>query len=397
MFRSNKNSDHDNVKKIKAEKMKKVTKDPYVSRVLREIAAQTVFGEIDEDTIYFSNYDLTVKAYVKEPEKVNGNLYISEMIFIVSHEYFDQPIEESLVGIGIDQDQTLASGATSFVECILEAIFNTFEAGDEAQIRNQIMGNMHIYKRVSTYDTFYMGTPEPNSKDMWKIVKEDIPMYLGTKKAYWLKLFASVSGGSIKCEARINNIVYPQLTSKLVKYAESWKNKQQFHSEKQFFLFIQEKNTFVPCDITRERVFDLTFKAIELFKQVNNEDTRNKAVNTIRMLAKDDILALEMCTFLPEIYAQKVMDLKEGDGIVAIVGEKHIPLMRSQLRTYGYIEDAVQRYIFHKKPSKEDNMKIMALSSKMQAIAEAVENGSKLQDLAFPETYFYAGEDYEVR
>lgn len=381
---------------IKKEKMAKTTDDPYVSRVLREIAARTVFGEIDGNKIYFSNYKLTVQAFIKKPEPM-GSMFFCEMLFSVTHEYFDQPMEEGLAGVGINEEAALTAGAQMFVDGILEAVFDAFDADGESQIRNQIMGNMHVFRRTSTHETLCVGAAEPNMKDLWGIVKESIPLYLGTKRAYWLKLFASVSDGKYNCEARLNNIVYPELTQKLYKYVKGWRNKEQFHSEKQFFLFIQEDATYTPCNITREQVFDLTFKAIEIFKQVTDGDTRNKAVNTVRMLAKDENLAFDICTFLPEIYTQKLVNLKESDGIIAVKGEQQIPLVKSQLRVYTYIEDAVSRYIYHKKPTTEECMKIMALSSKMQAISEAVKNGGKIEDLLFPPMMFMINDDYEIR
>ena len=381
-----------------SDKSKKKNKDINVQQVVKEIAAQYDNTEIDENsTIIFHDYnDMAVAVYAKKPEKVN-NVYISEMIFAISHDYFDEPIIENLAGIGIDPESALMSGAHMLVDGMLGSVISGLNADDSSRIMTQIMGQMHIFRRASEYSTLGAGVSEPNMDDMFSLIEDEIPHYLGTKKAYWLELFASVSKGEYICEARLNNIVYPELTQILYKYAKSWKTKDDFHSEKQTFLFVQEEATYMPCDITKERVANLVLQSIELFKQVHDADTRNRALNTVKMLAKDDTLAFEMCVFLPEIYTQKVLSLKESDGLVAVKGEKKYPICKSQLRTYGYIEDIVEKYLHKNHPTKEDNMKIMALSSKMKSVTEAVQNGAKLEDLIIPPMAFFIDDNYEVR
>ena len=367
---------------------------PYVSRVLQEIQNQTTGGKIDKNAVIFPEYsNMAVAVAVKAPEKING-MYMSEMIFAISHDYFDEPIIENLAGIGIDEENSLTAGASMFVDGMLESVFKGLDADSSVQIKSQIMGRFHIFRRVPEYSTMFSGKSEPNMQDMFSLVEDVLPHYLGTKKAYWLKLFASVSKGNLVCEARLNNIVYPELTQILYKYAKSWANKEDFHSEKQTFLFIQEDNTYIPCDITKERVAQLTLQSIELFKQVHDDTTRTQAVNTVKMLAKDETLALEMCTFLPEIYTQKVLGLQESDGLVAIKGEQKYPLCKSQIRTYGYIEDIVEKYLHKEKPSKEDNFRIMALSSKAQSITKAVQDGAKIEDIVIPPMAFFVPDSY---
>lgn len=395
MFKSKDKANDKTSNNIKEKKAVK-TADENTLRVLKEIIARTVFGSIEGDVIKFSNYDITVKAIVREPENI-GRMFYTDMIFVVNHKFFDQPIEEIVPGVGIDRETALAAGAQIFVDSTLEAVFSAFDADDSAQIRTHIMGELHSFKRAASHETIFIGESEPNTIDMWQIVKEDIPYYMGTKKAYWLSLYTSSSNGKITAEAKLNNIVYQGLTQQLYKYAKGWKNKNGFHSERQFFLFIQDDATYMPCDVTREQVFELTFKGLELLKQVHDVKTRDMAVNTIKMLAKDKNLAWEMCTFLPEIYAQKLFKLKEPDNIVAVMGGKQIPLTKAQLRVYGYIDEAVAKYMFHIKPSKEDSMRIAALSSKMQSITEVMEKGDKVEDMILPPAVFMVSEDYVIR
>lgn len=374
------------------------TIDKNVKTVIDQVLSSTVFGSAKGDEITYDNFELKVQAVAKEPEQ-NGQMYMVDIGFLVSHPFFDEPIVENVVGIGHTPDEALATGASSFVDGTLEAIFRSLECKGEngTTIETKLMGKRHVFRKPATHQSQYAGCENTNMQDLWKLIYDIVPMYLGTKKAYWIKLFTACSNNTPTCEITINGIEYRQLTQRLFKYVKTWSDRINFHSEKQFFLLIQDDETYTECDITKERVVDLTLKSIALLKQIEDDDTRTKAVNTIKMLAKDNNLALEMCTFLPEIYTQKVLDIDESDALMAVKGEEKIPLMKSQLRTYGYIEDTVKKYLFFEKPSNEDNLKIMCLSTKMQAVHKAVSDGLKLEDIVLPPTCFFVNEDYEVK
>ena len=396
MFNKNK-SEISEKEVVKEKTAPKLTDDENVAAVIKEIIAETVFGSAEGDEIIYDNYKLNIKVMVKKPEE-NQGMYITELAFAISHPYFDEPIIDNVVGVGRTPQEALVNGASNFAEGTLESVFNSLDCNDDCLVKSEIMGQTHIFRKPASHETQYAGCENKNMQDLWKIVQDAIPHYLGTKKAYWIKLFTACSNDKPVCEVSVNGMVCQQLTQRLFRYVKTWSDKKNYHSEKQFFLLIQQDSTYKECDITKERVVDLTLKSIELLKQVKDDDTRARAVNTIKTLAKDDDLAIEMCSFLPEIYTQLVLGLAESDGIVAVKGENNtIPLMKPQIRTYGYIEDTVKKYIYFEKPSKEDSLRIMCLSSKMQAANQAVTDGKKLEDLIFPPSCYFVSEDYTVR
>ena len=391
---SNKNIPEESENRVEKPEL---TSDKNVARVIKEIIAETVFGTAKGDEITYDNYNLKIKVYVKEPEEKSG-MYITEAVFIMTHPYFDEPVADNVAGVGRTPEEALVTAASNFTEGTLESIFHSLDCNDDCLIRTEILGHKHIFRKPSTHETQYAGCENKNMKDLWGLVRDAIPHYLGTKKAYWVKLFTACSDENPTCEATINGMTCQQLTQRLFRYVKTWSDKKNYHSEKQFVLIIQQDETYTECEITKERVTDLTLKSIALLKQVKDEDTRNRAVNTIKTLAKDETLAIEMCSFLPEIYTQQVLGLEESDGIAAVRDENHaLALMKTQVRSYGYIEDTVKKYLYYEKPSKEDNLKIMCLSSKMQAASKALEDGKQLKDLIFPPTMYFVNDDYTVR
>ena len=103
-----------------------------------------------------------------------------------------------------------------------------------------------------------------------------------------------------------------------------------------------------------------------------------------------------MITFIPEIYCCVVLNTGERDSIIAHDDDTDTnwEMKRSQLRGYGWIDGAVYRYIREKAPSKEDNMKILGISSRFKAAYQAITQGAKLEDLVFGEMMYRIDKDY---
>lgn len=379
---------------VEAEKTKKI--DPNEKIILDTVNSIVEGGQYRDDELVYSKHNLAVRARVHDAEIIN-NVHSLQLDFYVTNPYLDEPIVEVISGIGKTKEEAYKNGGANFAESVLIPIIQGLEGSKETIIKSEIMGKTRIFRKSNQNSTMMAGYGNTNMTDLWQLVREDIPLYLGTKKVYWIKLFAACSGNHPICEVRINNIVYPQLTQKLFKYVKSWSDMDKYHSEKQFIVLVQDDKTYEECSFTKEQVMDYTLKSIALFQQVDSAETRNQAVNTIKMLCRDDVLALEICTFLPEIYTQVIFNLKESDGLVAIMGENKYSIRKSQLRVYGYIEDAVYRYIHYEKPSREQNLKVMCLSSKMSALNKLVQGGGKLEDAVFPAMAYYVNDNYVVR
>jgi len=70
--------------------------------------------------------------------------------------------------------------------------------------------------------------------------------------------------------------------------------------------------------------------------------------------------------------------------------------MKSQIRSYGYIQYAIYRYLDKYRPGKEDNLKILSLSAKFGAVNKAVGDGAKLEDLRMSALGYPVDEDYVI-
>jgi len=277
---------------------------------------------------------------------------------------------------------------------ILESMFKSLDNSSKNTITSETGGKKHIFYIPSGCFTAIAGEQNPDSSELYHVVKNIIPEYLGSKKTYWIKLFASCSGGKVFCDASVNNSSCFQLTSLLEQYADGWINKQKYHSEKEYLLIIQDDSTYQPYPFTFDQVRDYTLKTIELIK---NTDNINKIVDNVINICGDSNLATDLCLFIPEIYCSAVMRIKETDDITINTGIQSFSLKKTQIISYGYIESIINSYLADVRPSTDESMKIIRFSAKLSAVNQALNNGSEINDLILSGSSFNVNGDYILR
>lgn len=364
--------------------------------VLDTINQAVTGGVYRDDEIVFSDLNLSVSSKFGDFNE-NDIVSLCKIMFVVRNPYFDDDLVETVMGIGKTHNECIINGTVEFLENVMKIVVTSLaDKGGDMTINSTLLGKVRKFRMISAHETLSTGCENKNMADMWSLISGEIPKYLGTKKYYWISLFAACSNDKPNCEITINGMNYPELTQALYRYTDTWSDKKEYHMEKQFIFITQDDETFTECTFSREHVIDCTLKAIELLKQVNDNKTRDAAVNTIKAIAKDDTLSYEICTFLPEIYAQNVLGLTETDDIMLVKGEEYTTVKKSQIRSYGYIEDTVRKYLFFEKPSKEDNFKIMRLSSKMKIWSELMNDKKDPSSVIFPAPAILVDDNYVI-
>lgn len=364
--------------------------------VYDEIVSKGNGAQRVEDGIWYGDAGLHVSCVI---QRMSGNedRYSSEMLFIINHELFDEPLCEYVGGMGDCELTAMRSGAEQFVTVILLPVLSALGCIGENFVEAEVDGETHVFHRACVETVYTMGAENPESKNLWEVIEKEIPAYLGTKNAYWIKIYACCIDGGPNCEVRINGAVFPELTKKVDEYVASWSNHEAFHSEKSFFLLIKEEKSKNEPD--SELVKELTIKTIDNMLTILDENEKKKAQAELYLMSNKDInLLWELENFTPEIYTFTALNLKNSDSIkICRQGKKDISVKKSQLRTYGYIEQGVCRYMQERNPSRQRSLEIMCRSAVFNAVNNAVNAGSKVEDLYFPEMIYNAPDTYKVR
>ena len=317
-----------------------------------------------------------------------------QLLAVMWHPHFDEDMVESIAGFGKTEADAARQGAESFCAGVLVFVLAALNCTGEHTMTTTLQGKKHIFRIPCTIGTQHMGKQDEKAAELWNIVKDSIPQYLGTKKAYWIKLFSSRMGETI-CEARINGMKFPDLTDVLYQAIADGKSTAEGCSDKCFVLLLQDDATYEPCPFTKADVSQLAFKALDMMKGITDEQSHDRIFGEIRALTPHPFLGGEACAFLPEIYSHIVLNYRASDSVLPVnlnCGE----IRKSQIRSFGYLEDAVLQYMRTRKPDKDDNLQILCLSAEFKAVHQAVVNGSKVEDLRFSPLGFMTPEDYVI-
>ena len=296
--------------------------------------------------------------------------------------------------MGEDISSALINAAESFYCGVAVSIITSLKCtghSDRFSLKSNASGKEISFRGSCDIPVLRSGNVSA-ATDLWGVIKEVIPQYLGTKNAYWIKLFAARSKENITAEVRINNIVYSDISVKLEEYAEKNFSGEIYDSQKEFVLLIREKPA--ESKFPSGQVKQYTIRAVDIIKSSKNIDI---AMEKIYLICKDMTLAYELAMFTPEIYAQAVFDIEEPDFVYICRDGVKTPVKRSVIRDYGYIESAVREYIFKTRPNGDENLKIMGFSSKLEIVHKLIMQGSKIENIRFEGMYYNVPDYYEIR
>ncbi|MBE6850091.1 MAG: hypothetical protein E7502_09375 [Ruminococcus sp.] len=341
-----------------------------------------------ETSLHFPcGLDLTIRGGSAE-QYPKG--FCSQLLFVMWHPYFDEDLIESVAGMGETEAQARRNGVESFCAGVLQYVLAALEGSGNDKITTELQGTVHSFHEPAAIGILHRGEGEP--ANLWKLLHAQIPQYLGTKKAYWIKLFVSRRGKDI-CEARINGKVYRELTDMLYKLAVQENAAAEGCMDKCFVLLIQDEETYTPCPFKKADAAAVAQKALHKMLTIEDEESHAAVYEEIQQL--HPILGGEACAFLPEIFTRILFPYRPSDALLPLslqIGEVRC----SQVRSFGYFESAVLDFLRQYRPNGDDRVKILRLGAEFSALNQALSDGSKMEDLQFSPLAYVTPEDYVI-
>jgi len=337
---------------------------------------------------------LSLSCTLQRMGESNGN-YSAEMLFILDHDLFDEPLCEYTAGVGRTAEEAVVVGADQFTTVVLLSILAAFGCEGDHIVTSEYAGKTRIFRRSCNSTVYSIGAAVHEMQDLFGLVENVLPEYLGSKKAYWVKLFAYRCGDDMEYEARINGALMTELSARLKPYVETWDKSGVFHCEKQFVLLLDTGSSNDNPSISPEKIIALSEQAVELFGSVYDDNDEKYVFSKLKELCFGcGSLVQEIRALVPEIYTCALLGIKQGDGIRLMSGDAEIPLKKSQLRNYGYIEQGVLRYLGSNQPKDDFSLNVMQLGSVLSAVNEAVSNGAKFENIFLRELTLRVPTDY---
>ncbi|MDE5883877.1 MAG: hypothetical protein K2H29_02165 [Oscillospiraceae bacterium] len=367
---------------------------------LLAIVAQRCPGaEFRNDALHYPTLNLRIRFAFGSMNQVENRFSI-QLIFILQHPWFDENLIESCAGLGHNPEQAMKNGTESFCDGVLQFVISALQANysenpvNSEILHSELMGQTHDFYIPAERPVLHRGVSS-RSTDLWEIVKNQIPAYLGTKRCYWIKLYSARIHDTPVCEVRINNTLYPDLTDLLMKEAF---NNPEIRMDKQFLLLIQKEDTFQPCPFEKQDVGQLAFMALDKMRTIKDQESQQKIFHEIQSICPDYSIAVELISFLPEICAQIILEFRDNDSLIPVINysKPEFELKKSQVRSYGYMEDAVEQYLRKIQPSQEDILNIVRISARFEVLTKALHENVPVEDLRMSQLVYFVNENYHV-
>ena len=317
-----------------------------------------------------------------------------QLLLIARHPWFDEDLVLTVPCFAPDPEQAMRSGIRDLCGGALPCLLSALDGKTDGELTADVYGQQHVFAMPAMRTILHKGDGLPF--DMLDAVQELLPEYLGTKHCYWIELSSAVFGAKPECDVRINGTPYPGITEVLLEKALARPAVQGYSSDRQFVLLIQKPETLRQCPFTKQQVGELTAYAIRTMLPIKDEASAARQKAAIREAAPTHSLGIEVVAFLPEIIAQQVVQYLDSDVLRPAGGRSEAALRRSQVRSYGYMEDAVFQYLNKTRPEPGVIRQLLTFSVKFRSLHEDIEHGTDILHLSVPPLVYRVDDEYEV-
>lgn len=342
--------------------------------LLRNLIYLMDMGSYDgHNTLNIYSLNLKISVYLNN---VQQNMV--QAIFSIEHPEFEEEIIESVAGAGENTKRALESAANNFYESIMIPLLAGLNGVDSEKVEVLLQKKLHILKKYES-DIVCVGKRESmytHRESLYDRIKDKLPQYIGTKKVYMIKIFASFSIDKYICEVRLNGVLIPTLTEIIEEYARGWENIGSYYTEKQCVFFVQDDTTYEICPYSRKEAIDGALKFIKLFESGKEYEA---IYEDRESFAKTKDLAAELFFLIPEIYCEVIINNVKYSDIVVIMKESGEveSVHTSQMRVYNYIKEAIYTHLDREHPSDEKIFNVISLSARYLSISSVLEKGEE--------------------
>ncbi len=359
------------------------------------------------DVLYLPelNTELSINVNMQNPRQVG-------LEFFVFSKSFGKHFYEYSAGAGSDTRSAVGMAVSSFVFCFMDGYKRMSRKEDPIAFSTYFAGKHHewcCYKSDALSTGF--GDKEKDDlcnlqSDFWKLLEPEIKKRLGNHRVSFVKVYAARFPDHSIGEVRIDDIEIHELSEMVRRMAETWKV-QQFVSTKQFFFIEQNAETYSPSLYDGAEGFQKmrshVVEYLKLFEAADTQELYGRLGEDSTAKIGDATLAWECYCFLTEVAAMNAfMDKVQVPDTVKIVKEdgSETEVCLSSLSDFNMLCECLNDIII-KRDFGENTDKLwkdlVMISSICNVLNNALNAGSKLENLKLTQMTFMVGKDFEVR
>lgn len=367
------------------------------TNLLNAIKAKSNKGEINESSIYFKDIDLNVKILGLE-----STAQLMRVDFVMTYEKYNQEIQESILAVGYNEDDTTQKLANQFITLILNPLFSAIESNNKDNLINHTIYNDSCKFIPFVSDVIVTGEVDgdqnarvyPNG--LYEEIKDTLMDYIGFHKVYFINLLISTTFVDTAVIVKINGEKIDKLSRILTEKAQKLDVKSIFYSEQQSLILWQEGETIAPFDL--ELINDICENiAMPLFEKATKE-TYDEIYDEILNKITDENVARDIFLLVPEVLCEVIFqDTTDFEDKVTLVdGDKLYEVRTCQLRLYEYIKKAIIAYLIKVEPEREAILNAYSFSARYNCIEKALINQTDLSRIANISFALQINEEYKI-
>ena len=216
-------------------------------------------NKIENDTIKFLSYDITIEPKIVQLEKKNSVL--CTIYFYVKAPLFDYVFFDSSSSIASDEYKAIELSSDNFVYSALQGILDFLSGIFHHEIETYLLDNKKIFTvcespmiglgNIENKEDFYneyVGFDQENgySSFLWNAIYKEVPFILNNNRVSFIKTYgAKMPDGEIMVECSMNNVQNKLLENCVQNEIIKWDNNGEFFSIKQFFFILQSDATYI--------------------------------------------------------------------------------------------------------------------------------------------------------
>ena len=356
------------------------------------------------NSLYIPSLDTMLAPGVHQPQG-NG----IGLDFYLYSNIWDKKLYEYSAAGAQDLRTAVSMASSMFLFCFMNGYKRICNNEVQESFDTEFAGKKHKWN-VALSDIANLGQRDNKNTDSssvyWEPLKDGIIKRLGNQKLVYVKVYLAKFPDETVGEVRLDDVEIPELSAIAKKMAEQWEE-TQFSSDKQFFFIAQDPDTVIPSVYDGKEGFkkmrSLVAEYLELFEAATNQDLYDRLSDDAEFLLGDATLAAECHSFLPEMAAihalgnkisvSDMIEIRFADGSVQ---EVYV----SQLTDYAKLDtclgDIIRCRDFGEKTDKiwKD---LLGCSSICSALSNALDAGSKLEDIKLTNLIFNVNNGFELR
>ena len=357
-----------------------------------------------DNSIYIPSIETTITPGIHQPQGttigIDFNLYSKT---------WNKHIYE-YCGAGAQDLKTAVSMASSmFLFCFMSGFKRICSNDTDLSLTTEFAGKKHNWN-VAISDIVSLGQAERPDRDSssvyWEPLKDGIIKRLGNQRLVYVKVYAAKFPEETIGEVRFDDVEIPELSAIVRNMAEQWEE-TGFTSDKQFFFIAQDPDTVVPSlydgvDGYRN-MRSLVVEYLKLFEGATTPDLYDRLCDDAEFMLGDITLAAECYNFLPEIAAIHALGdrISVSDKIQICfpngsINEVYVPQLSDYQKLDMCLGDIIGRREFG---DETDNLwkDLVGCSSICSALNNAMNAGSKLENIRLTSLIFNVGDGFEIR